>query len=1131
MTERDSATRPTTGDAKKELLARLLAEAGLAAKATGIPARPAGEATPLSFAQEVLWLLDRATPGLIAYNSSGAIRLRGALDVAALEYALDAVVARHEALRTRLVSRGEHAEQVVDAPARAGLIVEAAASDIEAAAALRRHARKPFDVEKEHLFQPVLVRLSDDDAILLLQTHHIVSDAWSYGVLVAELSALYNARRAGRDAVLAAPPIQFGDYAAWERRELAGERLHERLSYWRDALLPSAPDLVLPTDRPRSTAPAFEGGRAQVMLPASQLQRLKQLANGEGATLYMVLLAAFHTLLHRWSGQDDLVTGSAIAGRTRRETENVIGYFSAALPFRTRFREGESFRSLLARVKTTVLGTLEHQDVPSEALVHELRAKGRPGHTPLFQVVLTMQENQGGVLQLDGLAAEPYEIEAGTTKFELTLLPTERAEGLELLLWYRSDLYEQATADRLLEHLRTLLDGIAANPDADIDRLPMLSAAEERQLAAWNNTARTLGEPATIATLVQRAALRSPSSPAIVAGDVTLSWGELSTRANQLARHLQAKGVGPDVMVGLCMERTADLMVGMMGILAAGGAYVPLVPDQPAARLAQQLAESGASVVVTTAAHRALLPAGLSVVQLDTDRAQLDAHPATAPASATAPENLAYVLFTSGSTGTPKGVAVSNTNLVHYVRAIAATLGVQLDGGGEPLSFATVSTLAADLGHTSVFTALASGGALHVLPHDVLMDASRYQAYMASHQVDVLKITPSHLQALAGPEFKAEHLPRKWLVVGGEACPWALVDRVRASAPCRVLNHYGPTETTVGACTFEPGVTDVATWQPGSVPIGKPLANVTTHVLDARQELLPVGVPGELWIGGAGVARGYLRREELTRERFVEVRGERLYRTGDRVRRLPTGDLEFLGRLDQQVKVRGHRVELGEIESVLVRNQSVRQAALALHSDELVAHVVINSSTPIDDAALVAHLAAELPAYMIPALWVRHDALPLNANGKVDRNALPAPTRQEEAAGHTAPRTDGEQKLAALWAEVLKKDGIGVHDNFFALGGHSLLAIRLLGRIAKTFGRRLSLRALFEHPTSCELCSCAPILHRRWFDGGDGMTSKHRAARRSGSSCSTSSTRPRRSSSRTTFRVRSAFAGPWTSVR
>jgi amino acid adenylation domain-containing protein len=1083
MSDRTSDT--ALREAKREYLERMLAEEGLLTGPQPIPRRPAGAPVPLTHAQEVLWLLDRATPGLIAYNSSLAFRLAGDVDVAALEQALTALAARHESLRTRFETPADHPVQVVDAPGPVALEIEdlrqhpADVREAEASQWLRAQARRPFDLTRDHLLRASLVRVSDRDGILMLLTHHIMSDAWSYGVIASELSALYAAAKAGRSASLAEPSIQFGDYAAWERTELTGERLRERLGYWRQMLLPEAPALAVPTDRPRSPALAFEGGRVLRMLSPEQLARIKALAAAEGATLYMVLLAAFQATLHRWSGQDDIVTGSAIAGRTRREIEGLVGYFSAALPLRSRFAAGESFRTLLGRIRTTVLGALEHQDVPIEALVHELAEQGRAGHAPLFQCVLTMQENQGGRLELDGVQVAPYEVQTGTTKFELTLLPAERPEGLELLLWYRTDLFDQATAERFVGHVETLLDAAAVDPTTAVDRLPLLTAAERAELSAWNATSRDLGAATTMAELLQRAATRAPSSDAVISGEARLTWRELAQRGNQLAHRLRAAGVRPDVPVGLCFDRSVEMIVGVYGIFAAGGAYVPLLPDQPAARLAKQVEECGARVVVTLVPHRALLPDNVEVVALDADADALAALPTDAPALDVRPEHLAYVLFTSGSTGVPKGVAVTHANLVHYTRAIASVLGLELDapdaarGGPQdtprsPWHCATVSSLAADLGHTSVFPALASGGVLHVLPSDVAMDATRYQAYVAAHPIDLLKITPSHLNALLGAEISAAHLPAKWLVLGGEPCPWPLVERVRAVGRCRVLNHYGPTETTVGACTLEVGASDVRSFAPATVPIGRPLPNVSAHVLDRAGEAVPVGVPGELWIGGAGVARGYVNRDALTRERFATVDGERRYRTGDRVRRLPDGTIEFLGRLDEQVKVRGYRVELGEIEVVIARHQRVRQAVVAFVDDQLVGYIVPQAEH-VDDAVLAAHVAAELPDYMVPSAWVRLHTVPMNANGKVDRAALPRPT--VAAASDGAPRTETESRLLALWAEVLKKESIGVHENFFALGGHSLLAIRLLGRIAKTFGQRVPLRTLFENPTVAELAT------------------------------------------------------------
>ncbi len=1040
---------------------------------TATPA-PSGRvfAFPTSFAQELLWLLDRATPGMTAYNMPRARRLRGALDESALRRALDALVARHEILRTTYGERDGEPVQLVAAERAARLVVEdlsALPSGDRAAPlldGLRREAQTPFDLTTDLLLRASLFRLAPDESVLLLTTHHIASDGWSGEVMFRELFALYEAARAGVDAGLSALPIQYADFAAWQRETLAGPRFDELLTFWREQMQGSIPVLTLPTDRARPPQPGFEGASVGLSLAPELVAALRALGQHQGASLYMVLLAAYQAVLHRWSGQDDIVVGSPMAGRDREETQGLIGYFANILALRSRFADDPGFATLVARVRDTCLGAFEHHEMPLERLALDLRQSGQLSDASLFRVVFTQVDDTPAPQSLPGVMVEPVGFGDGTVKFDLVLFLGDRPDGVRLSLYYRTDLFVKETAERFLGHLNTLLEAAVARPATPVSQLPLATPAERSRLAEWNATDQSLGPPATLVDLVRAVAQRRPGAVAVVSEDGALTYAELLARSHRVAHQLRRMGVGPDSTVGLCLERSSDLIVGMLGILAAGGAYVPLAPDQPAARIARQLEESRARIVVTATRHRGVLPGDLSRVELDGDAARLEAHPDSCPETGLGPEHLAYVLFTSGSTGVPKGVAVSHANLVHYIRAIAERLGIERAGGD--LHFGSVSTLAADLGHTAVFPALASGGTLHLLSEAVVMHAARYREYVEAHPLDLLKITPSHLQALAGPELAAAHLPRKWLVLGGEACPWPLVQRVRETAPCRVLNHYGPTETTVGACTFEVGTRDVSPWTPATVPIGMPLSNVRTWVLDARGQEQPVGLYGELVIGGSGVARGYLHRDELTAERFCTREGSRAYRTGDLVRRLPTGDLEFLGRIDQQVKIRGHRVELGEIEAVLATHSSVRQAAVTLREDVLIAYLVLAGEVP--DAALSAHVAGALPQYMIPDAWVRLERLPLTPNGKVDRAALPAlPPRGGAAAGDQGPRNETEQTLADIWTDVLKRERVGTGENFFALGGHSLLAIRLLGRIAKTFGTRLSLRTLFEAPTIAEL--------------------------------------------------------------
>lgn len=1073
------------------LLQQLLGESGAdpVDAAVGIRRRAVAAHAPLSFAQELLWLLDRASPGMTAYNMPVANRLVGALDLAALQQSFTALVARHEALRTRFDLMNGEPVQLIDPPEPMAMTivdlrsVPAPARDGELATILGEQVRRPFDMARDHLFRAMLVRLTDEDQVLLLETHHIVCDGWSMGVLWRELAALYAASRSGSKAELPEVPFQYGDFAVWQRERLQGEQLERQLAFWRGQIGGVNESLDLPTDFPRPVTPTFAGGRATLLLPRTLLDAVKQLGRSHEATLYMVLLAAYTTVLHRYTGRRQILVGSGSAGRTDRDTEGMVGYLNNTLVQLGDFTGDPAFGELLRRVREAALGAYDHQEVPLEKLVLELReGSERLSAAPLFQVVFTMQNAAEARLALDGVEVRSHGIDFGITKFDLTLLPSEREDGLLLFLRYRSDLYTQATAERFLGHVRRVLEAAVADPSQPVSAIPLLTDAELGELAGWN-AAPSSADLMCIHERVAANAMRTPDARAIVGADGTLAWREFDARANQIAHRLIALGVAPGAAVGLCLDRSAEAIGALVGVMKAGACYVPLVPELPSARLANQIEQAGVAVVVTRSAFAARLPGDrVRTLSLDSDSDAITASPTTAPGVSVALGDRAYILFTSGSTGVPKGVAVTHANIANYTNAMLDRLECS---GEPPLSFATVSTLAADLGNTAIFPALASGGTLHVIPSDVATDPARFGEYVAAHPIDVLKITPNHLHALSTGSHGDAVFPRRWLVMGGETLPWDLAGRVLRTGRCRVMNHYGPTEGTVGCATFhvtDAGAASARADGAQTVPIGYPLAGVQLHVVDEKNQQVPVGVPGELLIGGAGVAQGYVGQVERTAEMFVTLPGlGRVYRTGDRVRRLATGALEFLGRRDGQVKVRGFRVELGEVEQVLATHPSLAQAAVVLQcgaaGDALLAAYVVakaagyaaaHSERPTPER-LSAWLAERLPDYMVPGVVVLLPEFPLTVNGKVDRAALASQTAATTVDTFVAPRTPLEESLVTIWTEVLKRDRVGVADEFLALGGHSLLAIRVLGRISKQFGVRLPLRALFEKPTIAQL--------------------------------------------------------------
>ncbi|HEY0022714.1 MAG TPA: amino acid adenylation domain-containing protein [Longimicrobium sp.] len=1021
---------------------------------------------PLSFAQERLWFLDRLEGGSASYNIATAVRVNGALNTDALERALAEIVRRHESLRTVFAEVDGGAVQVIAPFVGFVLPVEdlsgldETAREAEVQRRAREDAARPFDLAQGPLFRAALLRLADEEHALLLCIHHIVTDGWSSGVLFRELNALYAAYRDGGDSPLAELPVQYADYAVWQREQLQGEALDRQLAYWRERLAGAPALLELPTDRLRPPVRSHRGAREMFDLPRTLLDRLQALGRGEGATLYMVLLSAFQLLLSKYSGSEDVVVGSPIAGRTRREVEELIGFFANTLVLRTDLGGDPTFRELLGRVREGTLGAYEHQEVPFERLVAELRPERSLSHAPLFQVMFILQNADRSGSGLAGLRMEGVGAESETTRFDLALTAATHEGGIGGALEYSTDLFDRSTIQRMLGHLERVLEQVAADADVRLSQVELLSA-DERGLVvdAWNQTEAEYPADRCIHELFEAQVARTPDAVAIAFDGENLGYGALNERANRLAHHLVGLGVRPEVRVGICLERGPEMIVSLLAVLKAGGAYVPLDPAYPAERLAFILADAAVPVLVTQESLRAALPAGdgVAVVSVDADGARIAAEFAENAERGARPDQLAYVIYTSGSTGTPKGVMVPHRGVPNLAYAQARRFDI--DGTSRVLQFASFSF---DAAVAEVFDTLLAGATLVMAPREALLPGEGLIETLRRGRVTVATLPPPVLAILL-----PDDLPElRTVVSAGEAVDAATVQRWSGG---RVfVNAYGPTEVTVCATS--------ARCEDERVPaIGRPLENVRVYVLDAAGAPAPVGIPGELYVGGVGVARGYLGRPGLTAEQFVpdpfsEEGGTRLYRTGDRVRWSARGELEFLGRVDEQVKVRGFRIEPGEIEAVLRRSEGVADCAIVAREDvpgerRLVAYVVGD----VEAGALREHLLRNLPEYMVPSAFVALDALPLTPNGKLDRKALPAPDFAPREDRYVAPRTPTEEALAEIWAETLRLERVGVHDSFFELGGHSLLATHVVSRLRQVFGVDVPLRALFDEPTVAEM--------------------------------------------------------------
>lgn len=1050
---------------------------------------------PLSFAQERLWFLHQLEPQSSAYHLFNGLRLHGPLNVAALEQTLHEIVQRHEILRTTFHIVDGRPVQRIDEQSSVTLVVSdlSALDDDERAREIDRitqdTARRPFDLAAGPLLRARLLRLGEsqtgeDEHVLLFTLHHIISDGWSATVLVREVTALYEAFCAAHPSPPASPlpqlRIQYADYAIWQRRWLQGEVLDQHLSYWREQLQGAPPMLDLPTDRPRPTVQTFNGAAVSFAISSDLSETLATLSRREGVTLYMTLLAAFQILMSRYSGQTDIVVGGDTANRNSIETESLIGFFVNMLVLRTNVDGELAFGEFLRRVRDVALSAYAHQELPFEKLVEELQAPRELSRNPLFQVLFTLQNNTREHLELAGVQLEPIAATGRPAKFDLTLAMKETNAGLLGVFEYNTDLFDESTIQRMAAHFETLLAGIAAGVEQKVGSLSLLTHEEQRLLAQWSK-----GEAQELPVecaweLFEAQVLQTPEAIALNAGDVSFTYDELNKRANQLASLLRSWGVGPDVLVALCLNRSAEMVVAILGVMKAGGAYVPLEPNDPLERLSLILEETKAPVVLTSSDLVEKLPALFAqVLCLDSEWEIVAAeNDDNVPREATA-ENLAYVIHTSGSTGKPKGVMVHHRGLVNYLTWCRDAYRVA-DGSGSPVH----SPLTFDLTVTSLLSPLCAGRAVTLIRDDVggagLADSLRNDSGYS-----LVKLTPAHLTLLGHSLNDRSHAWSRLLVVGGEALTSeALAPWQQHSPDTKIVNEYGPTETVVGCCVYATTTSAAAkrgdSVPGGRIPIGQPIANTRLHVLDVGFQPVPVGVAGELYIGGAGVARGYLNAPELTAERFIpdpfsDSAGARLYRTGDLVRYLADGNLDFLGRQDQQVKLRGYRIELGEIENALAGHRTVREAVVTVREDtpgdrRLVAYVTARGEQSCNASELHDYAQQRLPEYMLPSAFVLLDALPLTTNGKIDRAALPAPDgeRPQWEGEYVAPRSALEEVLEGVWAELLSVDRVGIHDNFFALGGHSLLATQLLARLLTLFKMELPLIAIFQSPTIAE---------------------------------------------------------------
>lgn len=1087
-------------------------KAKLAAAASIIPKQPRHEGDnqfPLSFSQQRTMFFEEYMPGTDRYNFANGYTFFGSLNISALQRTLNEIVKRHEIMRAVIAYEDDEYVQII----RPELIIELPIIELsdeqQVYERMEKEATAPYDFLNGPLVKAILFRMEHEKHVLVWMTHHLIYDGWSADVFDEELTTIYRGFVLEEPIALTELPIQYPDFAVWQRKWMDGPQYDQQLKYWMDKLTPEPAKLDLPTDYARpSIQNKLRLGLQSVKLDASFSGRIREKSKELGCTSFVLLLAAYKVLIASYNGKDDIVVGTPMANRGKQEIEKLVGFFANTVALRSSIHMSSSFQQFVESVRETVLEANDNQDLPFERIVEEINPERIIGHSIIYDTMFLFERHGHSMSDLPNLRVVPFvgdRTRGGLLDLTMTVFEDKQL-GMEVTLTYRQDLFRQSTMEQMANHYCTILKRVLDNA-----KLPLYEAAaiseEQRKkvLVDWNAIETPKAAPIQLShqlvenqstpiqlphQLVENQAVLTPDAIAVCSEGRMLTYAELNSRANHLAHYLRARNVLPNTTVGLYMERSVDIIVGLLGILKAGGAYVPLDPKLPVERLKMIAHESDVSIIVSESTLAPLMitadsqeSASMEIIEIDYDWERIAQEKGSNPEIVSKPSDLMYLLFTSGSTGKPKGVSVEHRNYTNYLEGIMQRL--ELKTG---LSFAIVSTLAADLGTPMIWGAFATGGTLHVIPYERAADPDAFAAYCETNPIDVMKIVPSHMEVLLGVANPTVVVPRECLILAGEASHWGTISEIRRLNPdCRVHNHYGPTETTVSVLAYEVPMSGPEQDQQAVLPLGRPIPNAPVYILNTDMQPVPIGVIGELYIGGRAVTRGYYGRPDLTAERYVpnpftNQAGERMYRTGDLVRHLPNGTIQFIGRIDQQVKIRGHRVETGEVEHVLLAFPAIRDVVVTIREDNpgdkrLVAYLVpeqlaskdaqAQRASQLDVSAIRRHVKNVLPDYMLPSAFIELERLPLNANGKIDHASLPAPSAENRAgdSGFALPQTKEEQQIAAVWCEVLGHEQVGIHDEFFDLGGDSFKAVKVVRKLGNSF----SVMDLFQYPTIHEL--------------------------------------------------------------